>query len=156
MLLLHSFQKFLLNMVKCGFCHAVGHNRRRCPEIAKLGARGIPVLADAIIEDFPDRDNDPDYVPEEETSISSFGSSRGEVAPPEDPRHANPPPPPSDNPQNRPAQFGSTNLPPSPIFSSSLDEIAEQNGLFNDELFSSPLPGPYTVSFSESDHGFGC
>ena len=57
------------------FCHLLGHDRRSCPEIRKLGLKGIDVLHDAIIEDFKDvlDGKDPDFEPDSSSSSDEDG-----------------------------------------------------------------------------------
>ena len=73
-------------MVKCGFCHQIGHNRRRCEEIRKLGLKGIDVPPDAIIEDFNDvlNNNDSDFEPSESSESVSVENAPTQPQPEEE------------------------------------------------------------------------
>ena len=102
-------------MIKCGFCHKSGHNRRSCDEIKKLGAKGIVVGDDQVVEDFPDRSDDSDYSPNGEEEEEEFEEKEENAqfrieadTPPVDITRA-----PSDNSLNQPAD--PSRLSPSPI-----------------------------------------
>ena len=73
-------------MVKCGFCHQIGHNRRRCEEIHKLGLKGIDVPPDVIIEDFNDvlNNNDSDFEPSESSESVSVENAPTQPQPEEE------------------------------------------------------------------------
>ena len=128
-------------MAKCGFCHvAAGHNRRTCDKIAALREAGHSVKSTHTIEDFPDFFNsDSDFEPDKSDDSLLEPAEK----PPVVANNGQTPvvPAPSDNPRNVPAD--PTRRSPSPIISRSLDELAEDNGLFDDSLGSvSPFLTP--------------
>ena len=103
-------------MVKCGFCHVTGHNRRSYTKVWSLREKGLSVRSDQTVEDFADQfSDDPDFEPEV-SDPESAGSTRENVATP-DPQHlghdANSSAP-SDNVLNVAAD--PSRLSPSPIF----------------------------------------
>ena len=139
-------------MVKCGFCHLPGHNRRSCEKIYALREADNSVISTHTIEDFPDFfSNDPDFVPEradsssspETANISDFAEDRQDTKTTA----------PSDNPRN--VHADSTRRSPSPILTHSLDQLADDHGLFDDSLgsispFDTPTPGVASVPRSIS------
>ena len=140
-----------LTMVKCGFCHKLGHNRRRCDEIRKLGLKGIDVPADAIIEDFQDELNDKDSNFEPSSSSDSAQEDaitqtqrEDEVVP------AERTPAPSVNPLNVAAD--ARRVSSSPINPDSLDDLLEEAVVFDSidsNLDVSPSASLHTPSPAE-------
>ena len=134
-------------MSACGFCHKVGHNRRTCAEIKKLGAKGIVVEDDQTIEDFPDRSDDSDYEPnpeeEEDDDDEDDEQKRADFSSSDAQRRSIPAP--SENPLNQPADPSRPS--PSPILelSESMEKLANDHGLFDTSLDTPPPAQPQFV-----------
>ena len=141
-------------MTKCGFCHAAsGHNRRTCEKIFALREAGHSVKSTHTVEDFPDFFNaDSDFEPSPSNGSSSESDKESAPAPKESLPQSRPAP--SNNALNVPARAAPRS--PSPIISRSLDDLADDAGLFDASIgsppsFSTPLtnsvpsPRPFRV-----------
>ena len=111
------------------------------------------MISTNTIEDFPDFfSNDPDFVPERADSSSSPETAENISDFAED-RQDTKTTAPSDNPRN--VHADSTRRSPSPILTHSLDQLADDHGLFDDSLgsispFDTPTPGVASVPRSIS------
>lgn len=139
-------------MVKCGFCHVLGHNRRGCDEIRKLGLKGIAVPHDAIIEDFQDilDEKDSDFEPERSSDSEVGDDVPTQVQPDSEVEPQEQTPAPSDNPLNVAAD--ARRVSSSPVNPQSLDELLEEAVVFdtiNSNLEVSPSLSLHTPSPAE-------
>lgn len=67
-------------MVKCGFCHVSGHNRRSCEKIYTLCEAGPSVKSNTTIDDFADFfSKDSDFAPDYSDSSPSSPEAESEV-----------------------------------------------------------------------------